>query len=161
MTQSEAAKTLQASLYRSLPIYEHIQARVDEIDDGVRCSLPLEPQNRNHIGGVHAALQFALCEMTGALAISQDPAIRNRGYRLVVRNLTIDYLKPAMTDVTSSVSITDAERARLLEALAGDGKAELELDIELVDLHGQIVAKAHGRYHLSPGRSDAPEPPAG
>ena len=155
MSQSEAAKALQSSLYRSLPIYEHIEAQVEELGDQVRCSVPLKEKNQNHFGAVHAALQFAVCEMTGALTVSQHPAIRGGGHRLVVKSLNIDFLKPAMTDVTASATITEAQRAQLIQALEGEGKAELALDIELTDAEGQLVAQARGLYHVSTKRPES------
>ena len=155
MKQTESAKELQASLYRSMPLYEHIEARVEALGDRVRCSVPLTAENQNHLGAVHAALQFAACEMSGALAVSRDPAIRSGGHRLVVKSLSIDYLKPALTDVTASAGMTDAQRVQLIRGLADDGKAEVELDIELADAAGQPVARATGRYHISVTRSDA------
>ena len=155
MSQTEAARALQASLYRSLPIYEHIEAQVEELGDRVRCSVPLKGKNQNHFGAVHAALQFAVCEMTGALTVSQHPAVRGGDYRLVVKSLSIDFLKPAMTDVTASATITEAQRADLVQALQGDGRAELALDIELTDAEDRLVAKAKGLYHVSTKR---PEP---
>lgn len=155
LTQSEAAKALQSSLYRSLPIYEHIEAQVEELGDRVKCSVPLKAKNQNHFGAVHAALQFAVCEMTGALAVSQQPAIRDGGYHLVVKNLSIDFLKPAMTDVTATAFITEAQRIQLMQTLESKGKAELALDIELTDLENRLVAKAVGQYHISVKRTES------
>ncbi len=149
MSQSEAAKAIQESLYRNLPIYGHIEARVEELGQTVRCSVPLKPKNQNHFGAVHAALQFAACEMSGALALSQHPAIRGGGYRLVVRNLSIDFVKPAMTDVEATAIITEAQQQNLIETLESTGKAQLELPIELADTEGVVVAKATGQYHIS------------
>lgn len=154
MTQSEAAKTLQASLHQSLPIYEHIEAQVDEVGDRMRCSVPLKAKNQNHFGAVHAALQFAVCEMTGALTVSQHPAIQGRGYRLVVKSLNIEFIKPAMTDVTATALITERQKTELIETLESSGKAELSLDIELTDVEHKVVAKAVGHYHISQKRPE-------
>ncbi len=90
--------------------------------------------------------------MTGALAVSQHPVIRSGDYRLVVKSLEIEFLKPAMSDVEASTTITRSQQEHLRNSLSETGKAQLKLDIELADADGKVVAKAAGQYHVSRNR---------
>lgn len=146
---SEAIEELQSSLYGALPIYEHIEARVLGLEPRVRCAVPLKRKNQNHFGAVHAALQFAACEMAGALAVSQHPMVRADDLRIVVQSMNIDFVRPAMTGVEAIAAVSEAQARALNDSLALDGRARLELEVELADSGGNLVAKATGHYHLS------------
>ena len=149
MSKSRAIRMLQDWLYRELPIYEHTKATVEELGSTVRCRIPLNENNKNHFGAVHAALQFAVCEMAGGLAINQCSAIQGGDFLLVVRDLNIEYLKPAMTDIEAVAKISEQQLSEIDSALRDDGKMELELGIELFDTEGTVVARATGSYYAS------------
>jgi len=67
--------------------------------------------NVNHVNMMYAGSLFSLAELPGGAVVLGvfDPAV----YFPVVIELTIQYKKPAMTDITVKVSLSDAEIARI------------------------------------------------
>ena len=149
MTKTNAIESLQRWLFRELPIYEHIGATVEQIGATVCCRVPLNKDNRNHFGAVHAALQFAVCEMAGGLAINQSPSIRSGEYLPVVKSLNLEFLKPAMSDVEAVATISDQQLSEIEDSLRANGKVQFELVITLRDQEDIAVAKATGVYYAS------------
>jgi acyl-coenzyme A thioesterase PaaI-like protein len=57
-------------LWKKAPIYKHIGLTVESAGNGVySCRIPLNVQNGNHIGTIHACIQWAAAEMLGGLSI--------------------------------------------------------------------------------------------
>ena len=136
-------------MHRSLPIYEQIQATIEELGSTVRCKVPLNPGNKNHFGAVHAALQFAVCEMAGGLAVNQSSVLRSGDYLLVVKSLNLEFLKPALSDVEAIARISKEQLSQIDQSLREQGKFQFELSVELVDAAGESVAVATGVYYAS------------
>ncbi len=155
MTQlkDETLQKLQASLYRRLPLYEHIGLTILEAGNRNRFRVPLNERNKNHFGSVHAALQWAVAEAVGGVAGTTLTALKNSGeYFLVVKQVTIDFLKPAMTDVDALVIITDEQIATIDQDLKEHGKVEWELNCDITNSTGEIVAKTNATYYASKKR---------
>lgn len=149
MTDTSAIASLQSWMYRELPIYQHIAATVETLGETVRCKVPLNPDNKNHFGAVHAALQFAVCEMAGGLAVNQSAALRSGKYLLVVKSLNLEFLKPAMSDIQAIAHISRQQLTEIDHSLHRSGKVQFELRIDLVDVGDIKVATATGVYYAS------------
>ena len=147
--EASSLKRLQQSLYRNLPIYEHVGITVGALGSNVRCRVPLSPENENHFGAVHAAIQFAVMELAGGLASGQCETLKNGDFLLVVKRFSIEFLKPAMTDLTAVTSITDDQIQDIDRALQEKGRHAFELEISLLNESHQMVAIATGEYHAA------------
>ena len=67
---SEAEDKIQSFLWKLIPFYEHVELSIESARDGVyRCRLPLNDRTKNHLGTVHAAIQWASAEVLGGLVI--------------------------------------------------------------------------------------------
>lgn len=155
MTQlkQETLEKLQASLYRQLPLYEHVGLTVLEAGNRNRFRVPLNERNKNHFGSVHAALQWAVAEAAGGIAGATLTALnKNSEYFLVVKQVTIDFLKPAMTDVDALVIITDEQIAAIDRGLAAHGKVEWILNCEIKNTRDEVVARTTATYYASKQR---------
>jgi acyl-coenzyme A thioesterase PaaI-like protein len=144
---SSAIERLQQSLYRSLPIYEHIGITVGALGSIVRCRIPLNHGNGNHFGAVHAALQFAVMELAGGLAVGQCEALRSGDFLLVVKRFSIDFLKPAMTDLEAVATIGNEQLRDIDRNLRAKGKHAFKLEISLINDVQEVVAFAIGEYY--------------
>lgn len=140
-------------LEQGIAFVERTGLKVEQLERGrVRCRMPLTG-NANHIGTLYAGALFTCAEIPGgALFLSTfDP---RRCYP-VVKSLDLQFLKPATSDVTVDVQLSEDEIQRIEADLNARGKAEFVLNTELIDAQGVVVARSHGVYQL---RSTAPRP---
>ncbi len=138
---------LQTWLRKKLPLYGFIGLTVDSWGETLQCSVPLSPENRNHFGGMHAAVQWALAETLGGVAYFAHAEELGDCW-VAVRGVSIVFLKPAMTDVRATARFGRADAMRIKAQLEGRQKAEYTLDIELLDSDDDAIATAKGRYYL-------------
>ncbi|KZY62493.1 hypothetical protein A3742_00885 [Oleiphilus sp. HI0071] len=111
----------------------------------VTCLMPGKG-NENHLGAMYAGALFTLAEIPGgALWLANFDIAKCYP---ILKSFRIDYLKPAMGDITFSVSLTPDEIADFQQRCAAEGKVEFELAGDLKDHSGQIVARSVGTYQL-------------
>jgi acyl-coenzyme A thioesterase PaaI-like protein len=152
-----AEREIQDLLYRVCPLYAHIGLSVEHAHDGLyRCRVPLTSQNINHLGTVHAALQWALGEVSGGLAIlSIFPPARFAQLYAAVTWVECEFLRPARGALVAEARMTDAERDRVRAAVDAGDEGRFGLDIA-VSLEGsaEVVANLKARYIVRPRRKD-------
>lgn len=137
---------LRPLLEKGFPFVEHMGVRLDAIQPGhCRMTAPMEG-NGNHIGTMYAGALFTLAELPGgAIFLSSFDASR---YYPIVKGMDIRFLKPARTDITVEVRITDEEVQRIQGVASEIGKADYSWDCELVDADGVVVARSTNDYQL-------------
>ena len=128
----------------SIPAVKRTGIRTLDIFPGyVKLHMPLNG-NENHVNMMYAGSLFSLAELPGgAVFLSLFDASK---YYPVVAEVTIRYLKPAMTDVTLEASLSETEVVRIKAELTEHGKSFYDMELELKDENGVIVATASGRY---------------
>ena len=143
--ENSRAASLQAGLYKSFPIYEFVGLEVESASDGVcRCFVPHRPSNMNHISTIHAAIQWAASEVLGGLVMMS--ALEGLPFFAVVKNVSIDFKRPARTDVTTETLFGADEAARFKADFEKNGEAEFSLHCVVRDEDGVEVAIAQGGY---------------
>jgi len=111
----------------------------------VRLRAPLDG-NQNHLGTMYAGALFTLAEIPGgALAITSFDVAR---FYPIVKSMTVDFLRPATTDITVELTITADEIARIETEANTAGKSTFLLRAELKDTTGQVVMTSLGDYQL-------------
>jgi len=137
--------SIQSFLWDIFPIYRHIGLTVELAGSGLyRCRIPMSEQNRNHIGTIHACIQWAAAEVLGGLVVVANFDHSRLFY--VVRTVTIRFLKPARTDLTAEAFLTDERVKDLQDKLMRHGEAGFELDAVVRDNNGAIVAETSAEY---------------
>ena len=130
----------------AFPIYEHIGLEILDSEPPIgRCRVDLGVATSNHIGTVHAGVQWMVAELVGGVI-----AMRNfdtRRYVPVVRSVDIAFKRRALGAVTAEGSVSEDEIRRIQTALDEDGRADFEVEIAITTDAGP-VARASGRYHL-------------
>lgn len=143
MTQ---ASQLTAHVRRMIPIMGAMGLEVVEAGrNTVAARLPSGP-NANHVGTAYAGSLFTVAEVLGGLYASTSLAVD--GGVPLIRSMTIDFLRPATTDVVARAHLDDDRIARILAEYAERGKADFDLDAEVSDEAGTVVARTVGRYQL-------------
>ena len=141
---------INATMGDTIPVLAHLGLEVIEASRGrAAARVPLEG-NGNHVGTMYAGVLFSVAEMLGgALSLATfDPA---RFYP-IVKDLRIEFRRPATTVVTARTSLDDAEIARVLADVERDGKGQFTLTSELTDESGTVVAATEGTYQVRPHR---------
>jgi acyl-coenzyme A thioesterase PaaI-like protein len=111
----------------------------------VKCLVPFEG-NGNHVGTMYAGALFTCAEIPGgALFLS---SFDTRRYFPIVKSLDLRFLKPAKSDVTVEIALSDERIAAIAAEADAKGKAEFTLDGELKTADGTVVATSHGVYQL-------------
>jgi acyl-coenzyme A thioesterase PaaI-like protein len=130
----------------SVPGIERTGLKILELRD--RCAKALMPLegNTNHVGIMYAGSLFTLGEFAGGAIhlVSMDYT----KFFPIVKEVRIRFRRPAMTDVIMEVTMSERQ-AKSLEAEAlKNGKADYELNLELKDSNGEIVAEVGGVWQI-------------
>jgi acyl-coenzyme A thioesterase PaaI-like protein len=111
----------------------------------IKLLLPMEG-NVNHIGSIYAGALFTVAELPGgALFLTTFDVAR---FYPVLKAMHIHFRRPAFTDVTVGVSLTEEEARRIAEEAERLGKSEFILNVEVRDANDRVVAETEGIYQL-------------
>ena len=102
--------------------------------------------NESHIGTVYAGALFTLGEVPGgALYLTSFDITK---YYPIVKEMTIQYVRPAKTAVTIELAIDEKEVSRIQAETDANGKADFTLEGEIKDENNEVVAKTKAIYQL-------------
>jgi hypothetical protein len=109
--------------------------------------LPLKWKNKNHLGSMHACALATIGEFTGgALVVSQlDPA----KYRLILKELKMEYFYQAKTDVIARFEMSDEElNTKIIEPLTKESAIFFPIIVKVFDLNNNHVCTASTNWQL-------------
>lgn len=111
----------------------------------IKLLVPLQG-NSNHIGTMYAGALFTLAELPGgAIFLTTFDVSR---YYPIVREMTIKFKRPVVTDATVEVRLTEAEVAEIKKTVEEKGKANFTLKGEILNAAGELSAESIGIYQL-------------
>lgn len=142
----DALSVLRNYAERPFPFVERCGVEVLDLAPGrVRMAMPLEP-NVNHVGTMYAGALFTLAELPGGVLslVSFDM----ERYVPIVAEVAIRFRRPATTTITVDATLDATDVERIQGDADRDGKALYTLDLELVDAHGEVVARSRNDYQL-------------
>lgn len=130
----------------TIQIIKAMGIRILEMQDRhVKVVLPLAP-NINHIGTMYAGSLFTVGEYLGGpmFVASFD----HTKYYPIVKSMSIQYRRPATTDVTVEASLS-AEVVEAIQKEADEkGKADWKMDLEVKDESGQVCCLIQGVWQM-------------
>lgn len=109
----------------------------------VTLKMPLKG-NENHVNMMYAGSLFALAELPGGVVMLS--ALDAQKYYPVIGEMSIRYIKPAVTDITVEAALTADQIAQMQTDLDASGKCKYVLNLELKDANGVVVAVTTGTY---------------
>lgn len=133
-------------IHQAIPMLGKIGLEVVAMGPGrMTLRVPFEG-NQNHVGTMYAGVLFSIAEVPGgALAVQLfDPA---RFYP-VIKDMSVQYLRPARSDVTVAAEITPDEVRRILAETESQGKSEFVMELAVTDADGVVVMTSTGHYQL-------------
>lgn len=135
-----------ALVHQSIPFLERMGLEVVAIDVGsVTLRAPVAG-NGNHVGTMYAGALYSIAEVPGGLLglLMFDPT----RFFPVIKQMSVQYLRPATSDVTVEAHIPPEEAARILADAEADGKADFVLNLSVTDAEGVVVMTSEGHYQL-------------
>jgi len=142
----ELREKLKKALATNIPFVERTGLEILEIDRGyVKMKMPFEP-NVNHVQMMYAGALYTLAELPGG-AIFATSFDAKRFYP-IVKDMSIRFRRPAKTDVTVEVRLSEEDAAEIQARADRDGKADYDWECELKDDTGEVVAITKNVYQL-------------
>ncbi len=129
----------------SIPFAPRNRFKVEEVSPGyVRARIQLKG-NKNHFGSLYAGAYFLVAEIPGGVLALFDlgPA-----YTPILKEMTLQFLQPANSDVTVEFSLSPEDVAAILEDADATGRAKFTLEGELRDMEGNHVATSIAQYRV-------------
>jgi thioesterase domain-containing protein len=135
----------------TIPIAHKMGLKVVEARPGFAATTVPAEGNGNHFGVIYAGVLFTVAEILGGIIplITFDTA----KYFPLVKNLDIQFVAMAKSDVRAQASLDDETIARVEAEAAERGKADFTLEAVVTDADGQTVATTRGLYQLRALRS--------
>jgi acyl-coenzyme A thioesterase PaaI-like protein len=128
-------------LWWKIPFNAPHAIRIVKVDvDGLILSLPFKRKNKNHINGIHALALATVCEYATGLQLSR--ILDTNNFRLILREIKMEYLWQAKMDVKVKFSYTSKEsEEEILKPLQHGEKAVVKtLHAEVVNNAGEKIA---------------------
>ncbi len=126
-------------------IYDYIDLRYRCELDGRYCvHVPLTEKTANHFQSFHAAFQFAAAESLGGIVIFETR--KERAYTPLVRSVSIDFKKPAMTDLYAEALFSAVDSKKMNLAMATTGRYDFPLTIEISNTDNEVVSILNAEY---------------
>ncbi|MGN0064800.1 MAG: YiiD C-terminal domain-containing protein [Nocardioides sp.] len=134
-----------AMVHSTIPILGHMGIEVLEASAESSAVLLPHAANRNHFGTAYAGSLFSAGEMLGGLV---GLALEVEGTVPLVKQMEVEFLRPATSDVVARAGLSPDEVARVRAEASATGRASFTLVATLTDAEGTVVARTTGQYQL-------------
>ena len=137
---------MNGALESTIPIAHKMGVKVVEARPGFAATSVPAQGNGNHFGVIYAGVLFTVAEVLGGIIplITFD---RSKYFPLV-KNLDIQFVAMAKSDLRAQATLDDETIARVEAEAAERGKADFTLEAVVTDADGQTVATTRGLYQL-------------
>ena len=143
VSNSETDVTAWQSMQQN--IFQHMGLKYTiEADGHYRTYAPLNDRTGNHVKTFHAAFQFALAEAIGGIVIFENRA--SERYVPLVKSVSMNFRKPAATDLFASAHFGPDDVAAMNQAMADSGRYDFTLEIPITDTNGERVSEMKAVY---------------
>ena len=145
-TDQQFVDLVNASIEHALPIAQKMGVKAIDVRRGFAATeVPVEG-NGNHFGVMYAGVLFTVAEILGgAIAVASFDTAK---FFPLVKDIQIKFRRPAATAVRAEATLDEATIGQVAADAEANGKADFELDAEVTDENGVVVATTHGIYQL-------------
>lgn len=114
----------------------------------VRLVMPMTAKHLNHVNIAYAGTEFVTIEMSAGAWFFASYGLTE--YIPIVRNISIDYLRPTQKDLVADIHTTPEEAEEKMKVIREIGKGEMEVPVSLKDADGREVARAVVTFYVMP-----------
>jgi thioesterase domain-containing protein len=140
---------LLAQFGATVPFIRNTELRAIRLDQGgIEVLMPFTP-NINHVGVMYAGALFTLAESMGGAVC--HVYLQKEGIFPIVKGLNIKFTRPARTDISCTYKMDPTAAKKILDECEKNGKANYDIQVELKDAQGEVVARAEGFYQIRKG----------
>ena len=143
---NQLVDAMNGAIESTIPIAHKMGLKVVEARPGFAATTVPAEGNGNHFGVIYAGVLFTVAEILGGIIplITFDTT----KYFPLVKNLDIQFVSMAKSDVRAQASLDDETIARIEAEAAQRGKADFTLEAVVTDADGKTVATTRGLYQL-------------
>ncbi|MCY4043962.1 MAG: PaaI family thioesterase [Cellvibrionales bacterium] len=133
-----------------LPWTKMINPELSDLKDG-EISLKQTPDaiHLNHNGDMHAGVIFSMLEMAGMGVVVMLLGEKANESLVLIKNISIDFLKPATGETTFTARLTDEQKGRILEKISTKEKIIEVVEVLATNADGIEVAAAKLTCYIS------------
>lgn len=143
---NDLVATMNGALGSTIPIAHKMGVQVVEARPGFAATTVPAEGNGNHFGVIYAGVLFTVAEVLGGIIplVTFD----TEKYFPLVKNLDIQFVAMAKSDVRAEARLDDETIARVKAEAAERGKSDFTLEATVTDADGKTVATTRGLYQL-------------
>jgi len=127
-----------------LPLNKTLGMQLASAEDGHILEMPESPLLLNHVGTVHASVQFALAEASSGEFLLRQLGDAQSQVFAVLRTSDVKFRKPAHGTLRASARFADGANDSLASELASRGRALVSVLVEVADTQGVVTMS--GQY---------------
>ena len=141
-------KMLNFALGRLIPFNRPHAFRVIEIsDNAIKVSLPYKKVNLNHIKGLHACALATVSEFSTGLLLLHE--LDTSKYRIILKNLQMDYHYQGKMDAVASYSISDQwVHEHISIPLENQDSTVVICEVKVHDIQGNHLTTGHVHWQI-------------
>ena len=138
--------TLQQLVQNGIPFVQRTGLEILEARRGyVKLKMPLKG-NENHVNTMYLGAQCVLVDMPGGSLFLTS--FDREKYFPVVKEMTLRYLKMAKTDLFIEGHLSEEKIDALQQEVEEKGKADFDLEFDILDTNGVLVTQAKAIYTI-------------
>jgi acyl-coenzyme A thioesterase PaaI-like protein len=127
-----------------LAINKTLEMRLAPAGESHILEMPETPLHLNHVGTVHASVQFALAEACSGEFLLRHLGDKQNQVFAVLRTSEVKFRKPAHGALRASARFADGSADALAAELSSRGRALVSLLVDVADVQGVVTMS--GRY---------------
>lgn len=135
-------------LSRQIPFNAPHGIKIETVlKDGIQTRLPYHRKNQNHLKGIHACALATLGEFTAGMALIK--AIASEDYRLIMKDLRVEYHKQAREAVSAECLINqDWIRTHVTDPLGSAEYVFIPLAVDVKNGTGKLICTVHVNWQI-------------
>ncbi|MDE1193531.1 MAG: DUF4442 domain-containing protein [Arachidicoccus sp.] len=143
-----ALSELNNVLWTMVPFNKPHELKIIRVEkDGITIGADLISSNENHIKGIHACVLAALCEYV--VGINLLTRISQTEYRLIMKNLNMEYHYQAKSSVKVKWTLSDEELSnQILEPLKENDVVFCTFQTEVFDTDGNHICTGKTNWQI-------------
>lgn len=146
-TEGPARTLLNLVLPQVIPFNRPLGLKIQRLTrDESEVTIPFKRANKNHLGGMHACAMATVGEYAAGILILKrgDPS----KIRIILKNLSVDYLKQGRGDSVAKVQWPEEAPQGSLAEL--DDVVDIQMKTVLSDASGTELAYIHTHWQVKP-----------